>query len=105
MKGCRITIAVTISDTAGAASETVTATAAAGVDMITYLVNKIIVGFILAKWELSFILNCYKEKGNSSERGHYRGSGFPIRGKFVGAHFGQNGQKLHGNYKINIFCT
>ena len=30
-------------------------------------------------------------------------SGFPKWGRFVGEQFGQNGQKLHEDYKINIF--
>ena len=29
--------------------------------------------------------------------------GFPIRVQLAGEHFGQNDQKLHENYKINIF--
>ena len=28
--------------------------------------------------------------------------GFPIRGQLVGKHFGENGQKLHENYEVNI---
>ena len=32
-------------------------------------------------------------------------SGFPIRVRLVGGHFGQNWQKLDENYKINIFWT
>ena len=30
-------------------------------------------------------------------------SGFPKWGRFVGEQFGQNGQKLHEDYKINIW--
>ena len=40
-----------------------------GVDIITDLVNQVIVeGVILAEWELSTIVNCYTGKGGSLER-------------------------------------
>ena len=42
----------------------------AGIDMMTDLVNQIVVeGVIRAEWELS----CCKRKGDSSERRNYRG--------------------------------
>ena len=45
----------------------------AGVDMITGLVNQIIVeGVIPSEQELRFIVNCYKRKGDALERGNYR---------------------------------
>ena len=50
-----------------------TVKAARRVDVITDLVNRIVVeGVIPAEWELSTIVNCYKGKGDSSERGSYR---------------------------------
>ena len=44
-----------------------------GVDMITDLVNQIIVGFIPEEWEPRTIENCFKGKGDSLERESYRG--------------------------------
>ena len=45
----------------------------AGVDMITDLVNQIIVeGAITGECELSTVVNCYKGSTNSLERGNYR---------------------------------
>ena len=41
--------------------------------MITRPSNQIIGGVIPAEWELNTIVNCYKEKGDSLERGNYRG--------------------------------
>ena len=41
--------------------------------MTTDLVNQIIVRVIPAERELSTIVNCNKSKGDSSERGNYRG--------------------------------
>ena len=41
---------------------------------ITILANHIVcVGAIPADWNLSFIINCYKGKGDALERGNYRG--------------------------------
>ena len=55
-------------------SEMINAAGEAGVDMITKLVNQIIVqGVIPAEWVLSTSVNCYKGKGDSLERGTYRG--------------------------------
>ena len=55
-------------------SEIVKTAGEAGVDMIKDLVNQIIVeGSIPAEWEPSTIVNCYKEKANSLERGNYKG--------------------------------
>ena len=57
----------------GVVSEMVKAAGEAGVDMITDVVNQIIAeGVIPAECELSTIVNCYKEKGDSLERGYYR---------------------------------
>ena len=39
----------------------------AGVDMITDLVNQIIVGVIPSEWELSTLENCYKGKWDALE--------------------------------------
>ena len=51
----------------------VNAAVEAGVDVITDVVNQIIVeGVILAQWGLSTIISCYKEKGGSLERGNSR---------------------------------
>ena len=58
----------------GFVSEMVKAAGEARVHMIADLVNHIIVeGVIPAEWELSIILNCYKGKGDSLERGNHRG--------------------------------
>ena len=55
-------------------SEMVKAAGEAGVDMITDLVNKLIIeGVIPAVWELGFIANCYKGKEDALERRNYRG--------------------------------
>ena len=43
-----------------------------GAGMITDLVNQIIVGVVPAELELNIIVNCYKGKDNSSERGTIR---------------------------------
>ena len=40
---------------------------------MTDLLNLIIVGVLGAEWELSTIVNCYKEKGDSLEKENYRG--------------------------------
>ena len=40
---------------------------------MTDLLNQIIVGVLGAEWELSTIVNCYKEKGDSLEKENYRG--------------------------------
>lgn len=48
------------------------AAAEAGIDMITDLVNQIIVGFIPAEWGLSTVVNCCNGKEDSLERGNYR---------------------------------
>ena len=43
--------------------------------MITDLVNQILIeGAIPAEWELYIIVNCYKGKGGSLERGNNRGA-------------------------------
>ena len=47
--------------------------AVGGVGMITDLINQIIVGVNPVEWELSTIVNGYKDKGDSLERGNYRG--------------------------------
>ena len=57
----------------GVVSEMVKVPGEAGVDMITDLINHIMVRVVLAEWELSTIVNCYKGEGNSLERGKYRG--------------------------------
>ena len=44
-----------------------------GIDMITGLVNQIIVGVISAEWELSTIVNRYKGKGDALERKRIKG--------------------------------
>ena len=46
-------------------------TAGEGVDMITGLVSKIIVGVIPGEWEHSIIVNYYKSKGDALKR-HYK---------------------------------
>ena len=48
----------------GVVSEMVKAAGKAGVDMITDLVNQIIVGYFPPEQELSNIVNCYTEKGD-----------------------------------------
>ena len=40
---------------------------------MTDLLNQIIVGVLGPEWELSTIVNCYKEKGDSLEKENYRG--------------------------------
>ena len=40
---------------------------------MTDLLNQIIVGVLGAERELSTIVNCYKEKGDSLEKENYRG--------------------------------
>ena len=58
----------------GILSEVVKAVEEAGVDMITDLVNQIMVeGVFPAEWELSTIVNFYKGKEDDLERGNYRG--------------------------------
>ena len=47
--------------------------------------------------ELSKLLPCCLK--------HYKIHGFPIGSYYWGGHFGQNGQKLHENHKINIFVA
>lgn len=42
-------------------------------DLFTQLVNQSAVVFISVEWELSAIVNFYKEKGDSLERENYRG--------------------------------
>ena len=55
-------------------SEMVKVAGEAGVDMITDLVNPLIVdGVIPREWELRTIVNYYKGKGNYLERGNCRG--------------------------------
>ena len=44
-----------------------------GVKMIADLVNQIIVGVTKAEWKCSTIVNFYKGKGNSLQRGNYGG--------------------------------
>ena len=44
-----------------------------GVNMIADLVNQIIVGVTKAEWKCSTIVNFYKGKGNSLQRGNYGG--------------------------------
>ena len=42
--------------------------------MIIHLVNQIIVErLILVAWEFSTVVNCFKGKGDASERTNYRG--------------------------------
>ena len=54
--------------------EMVKAAGRARVDILTDLVNHIIVeGAILDEWELSTIVNCYMRKGDSLGKGNYRG--------------------------------
>ena len=54
--------------------EMVKAAEEAGVYMITDVVNQIIVeGIVPAEWELSTIVNFYKEKGDAVERGNHQG--------------------------------
>ena len=58
----------------GIVSEMVKAAGEVGIDMITNLVNQIIMeGCIPIDWELSTIVNCYKGKGDALDRGNYRG--------------------------------
>ena len=46
----------------------------AEVDMVTDLLNQIIVeGFIPANWKLGTTANCYKKKRNTSEIENYKG--------------------------------
>ena len=52
-------------------SEMVQAQGEAGADMISDLVNQIIVGVIPTEWKLSTFVNCYKEKGDVLKRGNY----------------------------------
>ena len=40
---------------------------------MTDLLNQITVGVLGTEWELSTIVNCYKEKGDSLEKENYRG--------------------------------
>ena len=57
----------------GVLSEMVRAAREAGVGIMTDLVNQIIVeGTIPGEWEFNAIINRYKGKGNSLERGNYR---------------------------------
>ena len=56
----------------GVLPEMVKAAGEAEVDMITDLINRIIIGVIPAEWELC-TLNCHKRKGNYLERRNYRG--------------------------------
>ena len=56
----------------GSVSEMVQTEGEAGADIITDLVNSIIVGVIPAKWKLSTFVNCCKEKGDVLKRGNYR---------------------------------
>ena len=44
-----------------------------GVDTTTAKINQIIVGIFSVEWELSTIVNCYKEKGIGLERRKYKG--------------------------------
>ena len=54
-------------------SEMTVAVGEAGVDIITDLVNQIIVEEVIpAECELSIVVNCYKGKVDSLERGNYR---------------------------------
>ena len=54
-------------------SEILKAAGEAGVDMITELANQIIAeGVIVAEWELSTIVNCYKGKSDSLEKNYRR---------------------------------
>ena len=54
-------------------SEMIVAVGEAGVDMITDLVNQIIVEEVIpAECELSIVVNCYKGKVDSLERGNYQ---------------------------------
>ena len=46
----------------------VKSTGEAGVGMMIDLANHIIVGVVSAEWKLSTIVNCYKGKGDASER-------------------------------------
>ena len=57
----------------GMMSEMVKAAGGAKVDRITRPSNQTIGGVIPAEWELNTIVNCHKEKGDSLERGNYRG--------------------------------
>ena len=56
----------------GLVSEIVKVAGETGFEMITDLVNQIIVEVIPAEWKLSTIVNCDKWKGDSLERGNYR---------------------------------
>ena len=56
----------------GLVSEMVNSAGEVGVDIITNLLNEIIVGVILAEWELSTIVNCYKGKRDALQKGNYR---------------------------------
>ena len=51
----------------------VKATGEARLDMITNLLSQILAELIAAEWELSTTVYCYQGKGNSLERGNYRG--------------------------------
>ena len=53
--------------------EMVKAAGEAGVDMIAHLISQITVGVIPAEWVLGTIVDYYKRKGGTLERGNYRG--------------------------------
>ena len=54
-------------------SEMVKTAGEAGVDMIANLISQITLGVSPAEWELGTIVDHYKRKGGTLERGNYRG--------------------------------
>ncbi len=58
----------------GVTAEMLKASGDIGIDLVTNLINTIVrQGKVPIDWELSYIINCYKGKGDALERGNYRG--------------------------------
>ena len=58
----------------GVVAEMIKASGEAGISLITQLFNTIIAEKkIPSDWDMSIIMNCYKGKGDATERGNYRG--------------------------------
>ena len=58
----------------GTAAEMMKGSGDAGISLITELFNSLIQQKTIPKdWEMSFIMNFYKGKGDATERGNYRG--------------------------------
>ena len=62
------------SGTFGILSEMLLASGDVGIEWIKNLLNKIIAeNKVLEDWDMSVIVNCFKNKGDATERGNYRG--------------------------------